>query len=93
MLSKLKALRNFLDESKNSTVSLGRFAQGQMVMCKLNDHGIFELVTKEEVGPHYFLDPDCWGAWQTEMTTKQTLFGQIVFIGEKKRNVCYFVQL
>lgn len=56
-------------------------------MVKSNEHSFFELVKKEEGGPHYFLDPDCWAAWNTEMQNNQVLFGQIVFIGERKRNV------
>jgi hypothetical protein len=58
-----------------------------MVMVRPNAHSFFELVKKPEGGPHYFLDPDCWGLWQHEMQNRQTIFGQIVFIGEQKRNV------
>eukprot|EP01127_Copromyxa_protea_P015117 TRINITY_DN4301_c0_g1_i1.p1 TRINITY_DN4301_c0_g1~~TRINITY_DN4301_c0_g1_i1.p1 ORF type:complete len:685 (-),score=201.77 TRINITY_DN4301_c0_g1_i1:8-2062(-) len=86
VLGKMKAIRNYLEDAKQNMVRLSGFSQGQMVMVSPRSDGHYALVKREEHGPHYFLDPDCWSAWNAEMTKKQNIIGQIVFIGELKKN-------
>jgi hypothetical protein len=42
---------------------------------KPNAHSFYEVIKKEQKGPHFFLDPDCYGVWQLEMQKGQGFVG------------------
>eukprot|EP01126_Amoeba_proteus_P050098 TRINITY_DN5888_c0_g1_i35.p1 TRINITY_DN5888_c0_g1~~TRINITY_DN5888_c0_g1_i35.p1 ORF type:complete len:275 (-),score=53.31 TRINITY_DN5888_c0_g1_i35:63-887(-) len=87
--NKVLALKSFVETYSNLLVTTNGFLPGQLVMCGPDPDNFYRLVTyPNDSGcmEPYYLDPDCFGLWSSQIANNQIILGRINSIWEKSTN-------